>query len=78
METRQEEASLGQLFGDLSREMSTLVRQEVTLAKDEISQKAQSVGKDVGFMAAGGAVLYAGALGLQISITPKNDVPVPL
>lgn len=56
--------SLGELFADLSRETSELVRQEVDLAKTELSHKATSVGKDIGFLAAGGAVAYAGFLAL--------------
>jgi len=59
-----EERSLGELFAELSRETTTLVRQEVDLAKTELSQKAAHVGKDVGFLAAGAAVLYAGFLAL--------------
>ena len=58
------ERSLGELLGDLTREISTLVRQEMALAKTEMSQKMSRVGKDVGFLAAGGAVLYAGFLAL--------------
>jgi len=60
--------SLGDLFAELSRETTTLVRQEVTLAKAELSQKAAQVGKDVGFLAAGGAVLYAGFLALIAAV----------
>jgi len=59
-----EEKSLGELFGDLSREVTTLVREEANLAKAELSRKAARVGKDVGFLAAGGAVAYAGMLAL--------------
>lgn len=59
-----DDRSLGELFGDLTRELTTLVRQEATLAKTEISQKAVSVAKDVGFMAAGGAIAYAGLLAI--------------
>jgi len=54
--------SLGELFGDLTRETATLVRQEVALARAEISQKASRLGKDVGMIAAGGAVAYAGLI----------------
>jgi hypothetical protein len=68
MEMKKEDASLGELFGDLSREMSTLVREEVNLAKVELSQKAKSVGKDAGFMAAGGAMAYAGALAIVAAL----------
>ena len=60
----QQDRSLGELFGDLSREITTLVRQEMTLARTEMSQKLSRLGKDIGFMAAGGLVAYAGLLTL--------------
>lgn len=62
MQTETHDRSLGELFGDLSRETSTLVRQEVTLAKTELTQTASKVGKDIGFLVVGGAVAYAGVL----------------
>jgi hypothetical protein len=64
MAQSREQPSLGDLFSDLSRQTSTLVRQEVTLAKTEMSEKASAVGKDVGMIAAGGALAYAGLLAL--------------
>ena len=64
----QDERSLGELFGDLSREVSTLVRAEANLARTEITQKASKVGKDVGMLAAGGAVAYAGLLAILATI----------
>lgn len=60
--------SLGDLFSELSRETTTLVRQEVDLAKTELTQKAVEVGKDVGFLAAGALVAYAGFLTLVAMI----------
>lgn len=63
-----EERSLGELFAELAQETSTLVRQEVNLAKTEMSQKASKVGKDVGFLAAGGAVAYAGFLAILAGV----------
>lgn len=60
--------SLGELFTDLSRETTMLVRQEVELAKKEMSQKAAQVGKDVGFLLAGAAVAYAGFLAIIAAI----------
>jgi hypothetical protein len=68
MQTVKDDRSLGELFAELTRETSTLVRQEVTLAKTEMTQKASAVGKDVGFLAAGGAVLYAGFLALLAAV----------
>jgi len=64
----QDERSLGELFGDLSREVSTLVRAEANLARTEITQKVSRVGKDVGMLAAGGAVAYAGLLAILATI----------
>jgi len=68
MQVHKEERSLGELFGDLARDTSTLVRQEVDLAKVEMTQKATRVGKDLGFLVAGGAVAYAGFLALIAAI----------
>ena len=59
-----QERSLGELFAELSRETSELVRQEVALAKVELSDKAARVGKDVGLISVGGALAYAGLLTL--------------
>lgn len=70
--------SLGELFSELAQETSTLVRQEVDLAKTEIGQKASRVGKDVGFLAAGGAVAYAGLLAILAAVVVGLDTFLPL
>src|SRR4051812_28806070 len=54
--------SLGELFADLSRKTTMLVRQEMELAKTEMTEKVTTVGKNVAFLAVGGAVLYMGLL----------------
>ena len=64
-----QDLSVGELFADLSRSTSTLIRQEVELAKTEVTQKASRVGKDIGFMAAGGALAYAGLLFVLAAIS---------
>ena len=68
MEQSKDDRSLGELFSELSRQTSTLIRQEVALAKAEMKQKGTEVGKDVGMMAAGGALAYAGLLALIATI----------
>jgi hypothetical protein len=68
MEQSRDDRSLGELFSELSRQTSTLIRQEVALAKAEMKQKGNEVGKDVGMMAAGGALAYAGLLALIATI----------
>ena len=68
MQRRGDDRSLGELFTDLVQEMTTLVRQEVILAKTELTQKATRVGRDVGFLALGGAVAYAGFLAIVAAL----------
>jgi hypothetical protein len=63
-----ENASLGELFSDLTQETSTLVRQEVQLAKAELRQSAEQVGRSVASMLVGGAVAYAGFLALLAAV----------
>jgi len=57
-----EERSLGDLFSELASETGTLVRQEASLAQTELTQKATIVGKNVGYLVAGGAVGYTALL----------------
>lgn len=47
--------SVGELLGDVTRDMSTLVRQEIDLAKAELREEASQAGK-AGGMFAGGAL----------------------
>jgi hypothetical protein len=68
MQQSHETRSLGELFADLSRETTTLVRQEIHLATTEMTHKATRVGKDVGFLAVGGAVIYAGFLAIVAAV----------
>ena len=73
-----DDRSLGELFSELAQETSTLVRQEVDLAKTEMSQKASRVGKDVGLLAAGGAVAYAGLLAILAAVIVVLNTFLPL
>ena len=63
-----ENKPLGDLFGDLASEVSELVRKEVTLAKLEVGQKAKYVGRNIGYLAVGGAVAYAAMLTIIAAI----------
>jgi hypothetical protein len=58
------ERSIGELIGDLPRETTQLVRQEINLAKTEMTVKAAKVGKDIGLIAAGGVLAFTGVLAL--------------
>lgn len=59
-----DDRSLGQLLKELTHETSTLLRQEVDLAKTEMSEKASRVGANLGSLAVGGGVALLGALAL--------------
>jgi hypothetical protein len=48
---RQEAPTLGERLGDVTRDLSILMRQEVALAKAEVAQSASRAGKGVGLLA---------------------------
>ena len=73
-----DDRTLGELFSELAQETSTLVRQEVNLAKTEVSQKASRVGKDVGFLAAGGVVAYGGLLAILAGLIVLLGQVIPM
>lgn len=60
--------SLGELFAQLMQETTTLVRQEIGLAKVELGEKASEAGRNIGALAVGGAVAYAGLLAILAAI----------
>lgn len=65
---RSDERSLGQLFADFSRQLSTLVRQEIALARAEMTARATSAGRGAAMVGAGGALAYAGLLAIVAAI----------
>ena len=56
--------SIGQILGDVTRDVSTLMRQEVALAKAEARQSAAQAGKGIGMLVGAGVagVLFLGFL----------------
>lgn len=63
-EAHHDERSLGELFSELMTEARTLVKQEVELAKTEMTQKASVAGKNAAMIGAGGVVALIGSLPL--------------
>ena len=53
------ETSLGELVGEVSRDLSTLMRKELELAKAELSESAKRAGKGAGLLGGAG---YAGLM----------------
>jgi len=58
-EERAANNSLGDLLGEVSRDLSTLIRQEMELAKAEMRQTATRAGKGAGLLGGAG---YAGLM----------------
>jgi uncharacterized membrane protein YqjE len=59
-----ERRSIGELFSNLTANLSTLLRDEVELARNEIKGKASLLGKDAVMVVLGAAILYGGFLSL--------------
>lgn len=61
------DASLGELVGQVSRDLSTLMRQEVQLAKAELKQEAVKSGKTAGMFGGAGFAGYMVLLFVSIA-----------
>jgi hypothetical protein len=77
METNRDTRSLGDLFAQFTREVTTLMRQEVRLAKAEVTQNASRMGRGAGLIAAGGAIAYAGFLALVATVILALALALP-
>jgi hypothetical protein len=51
-------ASVGQLFGEVAQDLSTLMRQELALAKAEVKEEAVKTAKGAGMLGAAGFAGY--------------------
>jgi Putative Actinobacterial Holin-X, holin superfamily III len=62
------DSSIGDLIGEVSRDLSTLMRQELELAKAEIKEEATKTGKGAGMLAGAGFAGYMVLLFLSIAL----------
>jgi Na+/melibiose symporter-like transporter len=63
-----ERPSIGELLSDISTDLSTLMRQEVALAKAELTQSAKQAGKGAGMLAGAGVAGHFVLLFLSIAL----------
>ncbi|MGY1636210.1 phage holin family protein [Geodermatophilus sp. SYSU D00742] len=63
-----EGTSVGQLMGEVAKDLSTLMRQELELAKAEVKAEASKAGKGAGLMGAAGFAGYMVLLFLSIAL----------
>jgi hypothetical protein len=71
-------ASLGELLGDVTRDLSTLMRQEVELAKAEAKQSATKAGKGAGMFAGAGVAGHFVLLFLSLALMFALGALMPL
>lgn len=67
-QAKAETSSLGDLLGEVTRDMSTLMRQEVELAKVELKQSAARAGKGSGMLAGAGVAGHFVLLFLSLAL----------
>lgn len=67
-EQRAERESLGDLLAEVSRDLSTLIRQEVELAKAELKQTATRAGKGAGLLGGSGYAALMAVFFLSIAL----------
>jgi len=73
-----ETRSLGQIVGDITSDMSTLVRQEIDLAKSEMKQEVSKLGRGAGMLGAAGLAGYLTLFFLSFALTYLLDNWMPL
>jgi uncharacterized membrane protein YqjE len=71
------ERPIGELLKQLSEETTTLVRQELDLAKAEVSQKGQQAGKGAGMFGGAGVVGFLALAALTAALIMLVDRATP-
>lgn len=66
--TPNERPSIGELLSDISTDLSTLMRQEVALAKAELTQSGKQAGKGAGMLAGAGVAGHFVLLFISIAL----------
>lgn len=70
------ERSIGELFGKLSDETSTLIRQEMELARAELTEKGKEAGKGAGLFGGAASVALLGAGAITAGIILLLDLAI--
>jgi hypothetical protein len=70
--------SLGEIVGDITQDMSTLVRQEMDLATSEMKREVAKLGKGAGMFGGAGATGYLTLIFLSFALTYLLDNWMPI
>ncbi|MFF4584715.1 phage holin family protein [Streptomyces sp. NPDC001388] len=70
--------TVGELVNQATEQLSRLVRQELTLAKLELTEKGRRAGRGGGLLGAAGAFAYAGLLALAGTAVAALSLVLPV
>lgn len=70
--------SVGEIVGDISKDMSTLIRQEMDLAKSELKQEVGKLGKGAGMFGGAGLAGFFTLFFLSLALTYLLDNWLPV
>jgi Flp pilus assembly protein TadB len=70
--------SVGALVGQATEQLSRLVRQEISLAKEELAEKGRRAGRGGGLLGGAGAVAYVGLMALAATGIAALSLVLPV
>ena len=70
--------SLGEIVGDITQDLSTLIRQEMDLAKSEMKREVTKLGKGAGMFGGAGATGYLTLIFLSLALVHLLDNWMPV
>jgi len=70
--------SLGEIVGDITQDMSTLIRQEMDLATSEMKREVTKLGKGAGMFGGAGAAGFLTLIFLSLALTYLLDNWMPV
>ncbi|WP_182525992.1 phage holin family protein [Nocardioides dongkuii] len=73
-----DQRSLGEIVGDITTDLSTLIKQEMDLAKVELKEEMAKAGKGAGLLGGAGLSAYMVLLFLSFTIIFALDLVLPL
>jgi hypothetical protein len=73
-----ETRSIGEIVGDISKDMSTLIKQEMDLAKSELKQEVSKVGKGAGMFGGAGLAGHFALFFLSFALVYLLDNWMPV
>src|SRR3954469_260326 len=72
-----DERSLGEIFTDVTQDLSTLIRQEMELAKTEMKEEVTKAGKGAGLLGGAGLAGWFTLLFLSLTVFYALDEVIP-